>query len=189
MEKAMPHPRPSTPHKSYHSKTVVIQDSPSDSFSDSDNFSWFFKLQEPSSNSEEDEWRGQSSTIGLVSDYPNVTVHVGKRFKALIDSGAVISLAYTSVHLKTVDRSWMGKATLCLHIADFKFSHTFIICDKLPETDILVGIDIQKKYSLSYCWDSDKQLFIQRKGSFLTYTRNCEQQHNIAEVKSPLKTT
>ena len=33
----------------------------------------------------------------------------------------------------------------------------------------------------------DKQLCIQREGLFLTYTRNCEQQHNIAVVKSPLK--
>ena len=68
-----------------------------------------------------------------------------------------------------------------------KFFHTFIICDKLPDTDVLFGIDIKKRYSISYSWDSDKQLFIQRLGSFLTYTRNCEQQHNIAVVKSPFK--
>ena len=80
-----------------------------------------------------------------------------------------------AVHLKTADGSSvssLGKATLHLHIANFKFSHTFIICDKLPETDILYGIDIQGKYSLSYIWDLDKQLFIQRGGSFLTYTGN-----------------
>ena len=29
-----------------------------------------------------------------------------------------------------------------IYIANFKFSHTFIRCDRLPETDILVGIDI-----------------------------------------------
>ena len=71
------------------------------------------------------------------------------------------------VHLKTADRSPMsslGKATLHLHIANFKFSHTFIICDKLPETNILFGTDIQKRYFLSCSWDSDKQLFIQREG-------------------------
>ena len=64
-----------------------------------------------------------------------------------------------AVHLKTVDGSAMsslGKTTLHLHIANFKFSHTFIICDKLPDTDILFGIDIQKRYSLSYSWDVDK---------------------------------
>ena len=94
------------------------------------------------------------------------------------------------VYLKTADRSSMsslGKATLNHNIANFKFSHTFIICNKLPETDLLFGIDIQKRCSLWYSWDSDKQLFIQREGSFFTYTRNCEQQHNITVVKSTFK--
>ena len=83
--------------------------------------------------------------------------------------------------------SSLGKTTLHLCIANFKFSHTFVICDKLPETNILFGIDIQKKYSLSYSWDLDKQFIIQREGSFLTYTRNCEQQHNIAVLKPTLQ--
>ena len=97
---------------------------------------------------------GQSSkpyyTIGLVSDCHRVTVHAGKRFKTLIDSEAALLLVCTSacnmieecyttkllhaaVHLKTVDGSSMsslGKAALHLCIANFKFSHTFIICDK-----------------------------------------------------------
>ena len=134
-------------------------------------------------------------------------MHAGKRFKALIHSGAALLLVCTSiysiiedcfktkivpaaVHVKTADGSAMyslGKATLHLHITNFKFSHSFIICDKLLDTDILFGIDIQKRYSILYSWDADKQLFIQREGSFLAYTRNCEQQHNIAVVKSPLK--
>ena len=62
----------------------------------------------------------------------------------------------------------LDKATLHLCIANFKFSHTFVICDKLPDTDILFGVDTQKTYSLSYSWDADKQFFIQREGSFLT---------------------
>ena len=37
MKKSKPHPMPSTPHKSHHSRTVIIQDSPSDSSSNSDN--------------------------------------------------------------------------------------------------------------------------------------------------------
>ena len=94
------------------------------------------------------------------------------------------------VCLKTVDESAMyslGKATLHLCIASFKFSHTFIICDKLPDTDILFGINIQKRYSLSYSWDADKQLFTQREGLFLTYTTDCEQQYNISVEKCPSK--
>ena len=172
---------------------------------------WFFKLLEPSTSSSENELRGYSSsthyTIGLVSDCTTVPVNAGKKFKTLINSGAAISLAHTSVynmledhyktkikpavvHLKTADGSSMlslGKATLHLCIAIFKFSHTFIICDTLLETYILFGTDIQKRYSLSYSWDSDKELFIQREDSFFTYTINCELQHNIAVVKSTLK--
>ena len=134
-------------------------------------------------------------------------MHVGKRFKALIDPRPALSLANASiynmikdhyktkilpaaVHLKTADGSAISsleKATLHLCIANLKCYHTFIVCDKLPDTDILFGKDIQKRSPLSYSLDVDKQLFIQREGSFLTYTRNCEQEHNIAVVKSPLK--
>ena len=58
----------------------------------------------------------------------------------------------TLIHLNTVGGSPMtalGIATLQLHIADFKFSHNFIICDRLPNTEILFSIDIQKKFTLT----------------------------------------
>ena len=107
-------------------------------------------------------------------------MQVSKIFKALIDSGAAPWLIWTSVYsmiedwyktkivpaavyLKTADQSAMsslGKATLHLCIANFKFSHTLVRCHKLPDTDILFGIDIQIRYSISYSWDADKQLFI-----------------------------
>ena len=140
-------------------------------------------------------------------DYPTVTVHTGKRFKALIKSGGAISLMHTSVyntiedcyktsilpaaiHLKTADRSpisSMYKATLHLCIADFEiFTHLHHMW-QLPETNFLFGIDHQERYSLSYCWDSDRQLFIQKEGKFLTYTRNKEELHNITVIKSLLK--
>ena len=93
----------------------------------------------------------------------------------MFDSKAVLSLAHTSiynmikdhyktkllpaaVHLKTADGSAMcslGKATLHFHTYNFKFFHTFIIWDKVPDTDILFATDIQKTYSLSYTWDAD----------------------------------
>ena len=94
------------------------------------------------------------------------------------------------VHLKTADESpmsSMGKATLHLLIANFKFSNTFIICNTLPETNFLFGTNLYKRYSLSYCWDSDRHLLIQGEGSFLTYTKNREELHNIAVVISTLK--
>ena len=106
-------------------------------------------------------------------DCPTITVHAGKHYKALIDSGAAVSLVrYTTyqnidnnlktaiqptlIHLNTVDGSPMtalGITTLQLQIADFKFSHNFIICDRLPNSEILFGIDVQKKFTLSYAWD------------------------------------
>ena len=80
-------------------------------------------------------------------------MHAGKRLNAIIGSGAALLLVHTSVynmikdqyktkilpaavHLNIADGSAMssiGKATLHLHITNFRFSHTFIICDKLPD--------------------------------------------------------
>ena len=50
----------------------------------------------------------------------------------------------------------LGIMTLQLRIADFKFSHNFIICDRLPEMELLFGINVQKKFSLSYAWDREE---------------------------------
>ena len=112
-------------------------------------------------------------TIALIMDCPTITVHTGKYYKALIDSGAAISLVRystyqhidnnlktaiqsTLLHLNTADGSPMtalGITTLQCWIADFKFLHTFIICNRLPNTEILFGIDVEKKSTLSYTWD------------------------------------
>ena len=127
-----------------------------------------------------------------------VTIHAEKCFKALINSGATISVMHTSVYnmiedhyktsilptavnLRTAEGSpvsLMGKATLYLWIALFKFLHTFIICNRLLEADFLFCIDLQKQYALPFCWDSNRHFFIQREGFFLTYTRK------VALVKS-----
>ena len=53
--------------------------------------------------------------------------------------------------------------------------------------EILFGIDAQKKISLSYAWDKEKNCYIQKDGRFLTFTRNCEQKATIGIVKSTLK--
>ena len=81
----------------------------------------------------------------------------------------------------------LGMTALHLRIADFKFTHNFVICNRLPDTEIIFGIDIQKKFSLSYAWDKEKNCHIQRDGKFLIYTRNCEQKATIGTVKSSLK--
>ena len=81
----------------------------------------------------------------------------------------------------------LGMTVLHLRIAEFKFLHNFVICDRLPDTEIIFGIDIQKKFSISYAWDKAKSCYIQKDGKFLTYTRNCEQKVTIGIVKSTLK--
>ena len=80
----------------------------------------------------------------------------------------------------------LGMTALHLRIADFKFTHNCIVCDKLPDTEILFGMDIQKKFSLSCAWDKEKNCYIQRDGRFLKYTRNYEQKATIGIVKSTL---
>ena len=82
-----------------------------------------------------------------------------KCYKALIDSGDAISLLRyedcyktpiqpTTAKLNTANGSPMsaiGTTALDLRIAEFKFTHNFIICDQLPETELI----IQRKFSLS----------------------------------------
>ena len=81
----------------------------------------------------------------------------------------------------------IGITKLELWIADFKFSHNFIICDRLPNTKILFGINVQKKFVLSYAWDQERNCYIQKEGRCLTYTRNCEQKATVAIVKLTLQ--
>ena len=135
-------------------------------------------------------------------DCPTITVHTGKCYKALIDSGAAMSLIRSSTYqfiddsfktpiqptttkLNTVDGSPMmalGMTSLHLKIADFKFTYNFIICNRLPDTEIIFGIDVQRKLSLSYAWDKEKNCYIQKDGRFLTYTKNCKQKAKIGNV-------
>ena len=81
----------------------------------------------------------------------------------------------------------LGMTALHLRIADFKFTHNFIICNRLPDTEIIFGIDVQKKFSLSYVWDKERNCYIQKDGRFLTYNRNCKQKATTGIVKSMLK--
>ena len=81
----------------------------------------------------------------------------------------------------------LGMTALHLRIVDFKFTHNFVICDRLPDKQLIFGIDIQKKISISYPWDKEQNCYIQRYAKFLTYTRNCEQKDTISIVKSSLK--
>ena len=145
--------------------------------------------------------------LQYITDCPTITVHAGKCYKALIDSGATISLLRYSLYKKIEDcyktpiqpttaklntadvspMSVIGMAALHLRIADFKFITNFIICDQLPETELILGIDMQQKFSLSYAWDKEGNCYIQREGNHLVYTNNCDQKATIGIVKLTLK--
>ena len=119
-------------------------------------------------------------------DCPTVTVHAGKCYKALIDSGAMILLLRystykkikdcyktpiqpTTTKLNTADGSPMtvlGMTALHWRIAEFKFTHNFIICDQLPETELIFGINIQWKLSISYTRDREKTVTFKKKENF-----------------------
>ena len=92
--------------------------------------------------------------------------------------------------LNTADGSPMmalGSTALHLQIAEFKFTHNFIICDQQPETELILSINIQKKFSLSYTWDKDKNCYVQQNGKFLLYTHANTCTATIGAVKSTLK--
>ena len=83
----------------------------------------------------------------------------------------------TTAKLNTADGSPMsaiGTTALHLRISEFKFTHKFIICDQLPETELIFGIDMQRKFSLSYAWDKERNCYIQREGKFLVYRNTCD---------------
>ena len=146
-------------------------------------------------------------TVAHIADCPTIMVHAGKCYKALLDSGAAISLLRhstykkiedcyrtpiqpTAAKLNTADGSPMsalGSRALHLRIADFKFTHNFIICDQLPETEFIFGIGIQRKFSLSYAWDKERNCYIQKDGKFLIYTHACDRKATIGTVKSTLR--
>ena len=112
----------------------------------------------------------ETVTVASIMDCPTITVHAGKHYKALINLEAAISLLQystyqniedsfktpiqpTTAKLNTADGSSMtalGITALHLRIVEFKFTHNFVICDRLLDTEIIFGIDIQKKFSLSY---------------------------------------
>ena len=146
-------------------------------------------------------------TVALIVDCPTTTLCARKCYKVLIDSEAATSLIRystyqfiddsfktpiqpTTTKLNTADGTPMMVLAMTaphIRIADFKFTHNFIICDILPDTEIIFGIDVQKEFSLSYAWDKEKNCYIQKDGRFLTYIRNWEQKVTIGIVRSTLK--
>ena len=131
----------------------------------------------------------ETITVVHIMDCSMITVHAGKCYKALIDSEATISLLQCSTY-KNIEDSYktpiqpttaklntafgspmmtLGMTALHLRIVEFKFTHNFVICSRLPDMEIIFGIDIQNKFALSYTWDKGKNCYIQRDGLYLKY--------------------
>ena len=72
----------------------------------------------------------------------------------------------TTAKLNTAESSPMsalGMTALHLRIAEFKFTHNFIICNWLPDTELIFGIDIQKN-SLFPMLGTKKKKLLHSKG-------------------------
>ena len=120
-----------------------------------------------------------------------ITVHMGKCYKALLDSGATISLLRystyqkiedcyktpiqcTTTKLNTADGSPMsalGMTALHLRIAGFKFTHNLIICNQLPKTELIFGIDIERVFNLLHLGQRKKLLNSKRRKIFNIYKK------------------
>ena len=104
----------------------------------------------------------ETVTMPHIMGCPTITVHAGKCYKALINSGPAFSLIRYSMYqhidnsFKTPIQSTTAKlnttdslpmtaldmTALHLRIADFKFTHNFVICNRIPDTELILGIDI-----------------------------------------------
>ena len=94
----------------------------------------------------------ETITVVCIMDCPTITVHAGKHCKALIISGATILLLQYSTY-KNIEDSYktpiqpttakvitadgspmtaLGMTALHLRIAEFKFTHDFVILQQTP---------------------------------------------------------
>ena len=125
-----------------------------------------------------------------------------------MDSGAVVSLIHlqacklmpdtlkTAIRLPgeletltTANGSPMhiiGHATITLHLKNLRVTHHFIIVELLM-TDVILGIDFQREYRISYDWDEEKQCYIRHDGQFLCYTEDMEPGINRVSIAKTIR--
>ena len=126
------------------------------------------------------EWGGLPKkdiiTAAHITDCPTITVHAGKCYKALTESGAAISLLRYSTYkkiedcyktpiqlitakLNTADGSPTSAiGTMALHLRIAEFTHNFIICDQLPETELIFWYLYAEKILTIICMGQRKIL-------------------------------
>ena len=120
-----------------------------------------------------------------------------------MDSGAAVSLIHLQAYklmpdtsktaitlpgeletLTTADGSPMhiiGHAAITLHLKNLRVTHHSIVVESLI-TDVILGIDFQREYRISYDWDEEKWCYIRHKGQFLCYTEDMESGINRLSV-------
>ena len=72
-------------------------------------------------------------------------------------------------------------ATITLHLKNLRVTHHFIIVESLM-TDVILGIDFQREYQISYDWDEEKRCYIRHNGQFLCCTEDMESGINRVSV-------
>ena len=125
-----------------------------------------------------------------------------------MDSGAVVSLIHLQVYklmpdtlktaitlpgkletLTTADGSPMHiirHATITLHLKNLRVTHHFIVVESLM-TDVILGIDFQREYQISYDWDKEKQCYIRHNGQFLCYMEDMESGINRVSIAKTIR--
>ena len=86
--------------------------------------------------------------------------------------------------LTTADGSPMHiirHATITLHLKNLRVTHHFIVVESLM-TDVILGIDFQREYQISYYWDKEKRCYIRHNGQFLCYTEDMESGINRVSI-------
>ena len=59
----------------------------------------------------------------------------------------------------------IGHATITIHLKNLRVTHHFIVVESLM-TDIILGIDFQREYRISYEWDEENSVISDTKDSF-----------------------
>ena len=72
-------------------------------------------------------------------------------------------------------------ATITIQLKNLRVTHHFIVVKSLM-TDVILGIDFQREYRISYNWDEDKRCYIRYKGNFLCYMEDMESRINRVSV-------
>ena len=146
-------------------------------------------------------------TIACIMDCPTITVHTGKCYKALTDFGTAISLLCystyqhigdsfmtsiqpTTAKLNTANDSPMtalGMTALHLRIADFKFTHYFVICDRLPDTEIILAWTFRRSFHF-YMLGTKKMTVMYKDMVYFTHTqRTVNRRPQLAQSNHHLK--